>query len=735
MRSLSFSLSLVLALALAAMAASASDAGGGTRARAATRSTTPVPSLEPAKTATLWKRLTSSRERRPSATAACRPLRAVFYAASDWLRLATKLAERRSACAEYYISVPPLVGDKTQMRPNQANRIRALGPQFHALAEIHFATWSRWVASTGSSWHAAGVTARQRMAAAGYDVAQGDSWALNELSSAVRRGDGNARANIREFVRGLYEGDGTRPARGAALVIGFGQRTGDVSAYQNTLQSWLADSAFWTDMSTYVADWSQEVYGDVRSYAIPGVDAATRRDYLNDYLQHKLVLAGAGPTEIEPARAYLRDAYSPLANAAWPREGGWGWTMVPVEQMQAYVSAQVHAMRYFSAAAGQARDHWGFAWAPRNTTGLSNADFGAQTGAILDRLALAVRDSGDPFVPEDPGGGACGPPGQNVFCVGDHVEGRANEAWRSFRAWSQAVLTLAPAQAVAGTPTAPIGLSLATGTGLPVPNRAPLTVTLSSSSPQGTFSTSPAGPWTPTLTLTLPVGAGATASFHYLDTLAGNHVLTAAAPGATSGTRTVTVTPTAPTAVRVAPPVGEVPVRGTRRLTAAALDPYGNAVPASFTWSVTPAALGKIVPGAGGTATFTAARLVRRGIIDVSAATAAGPLEGSAHVSVTHARLRIGSITYRRSARGVQIAVTARDGARKPVSSAAVRIVVKRDVRTHFSGRATTGASGRARYAVRIRADSCFTVRVRSVRAVGFKWDGRTPRNRFCVRR
>jgi hypothetical protein len=175
----------------------------------------PVASLEPARTHALWTRLVA--EPPPSARAtACRPLRAVFYAASDWLRLATTLRAAASPCAEYYVSVPPLVADKTTFRRDQAWRIRALGPNFHAMAEIHFTTWNRWVAATGSSWHTAGVTARRRMADAGYDVALGDTWALNELSSAVRRGDGNARANIREFMRGLYEGDG-RPTRGAAL--------------------------------------------------------------------------------------------------------------------------------------------------------------------------------------------------------------------------------------------------------------------------------------------------------------------------------------------------------------------------------------------------------------------------------------------------------------------------------------------------------------------------------------
>ena len=141
----------------------------------------PVASLEPAKTEALWRRLVASRARRAQAPADCRPLRGVFYAATDYLRLATKLAATSSPCAQYYISIPPLVADKTKPRPNAASRIRALGPNFHAMAEIHFTTWSRWVQSTGSSWYTAGVTARERMATAGYDVAKGDTWVVNEL--------------------------------------------------------------------------------------------------------------------------------------------------------------------------------------------------------------------------------------------------------------------------------------------------------------------------------------------------------------------------------------------------------------------------------------------------------------------------------------------------------------------------------------------------------------------------
>src|SRR5215216_5060413 len=236
----------------------------------------PVPSLQPAKTAKAWKQLVQ-RPRAYSFRAAstCRPLRAVFYTASDWLRLATKLAGAPSACAEYYISLPPIVADKTTFRYDQPWRIRALGPNFHVLAEIHMNAWSTWVANNGGSWYAAGVEARRRMAASGFDVASGDSWSVNEFSTAVRRGDGDARANVRDLVRGLYEGDGTVPqVKGAVLITGMGQQTTNLSTYKANLQAWYVDTPFWTDMSAYVSDWSQEVYGDVRNYAVAGVTLA-----------------------------------------------------------------------------------------------------------------------------------------------------------------------------------------------------------------------------------------------------------------------------------------------------------------------------------------------------------------------------------------------------------------------------------------------------------------------------
>lgn len=707
---------LALLAAAALLAAGSADPGSAAKPH----EDTPVASLEPAKTAAAWRALVARRPLELRSQATCRPLRGVFYAASDWLRLATKLAAAASPCAEYYVSVPPLVADKTTFRRDQAWRIRALGPNFHAMAEIHFATWTRWVQSTGSSWYTAGVTARERMAVAGYDVALGDTWALNELTSAVRRGDGNARANIREFVRGLYEGSG-RPTRGAALVIGFGQRTADVSVYQNTLQGWLADSAFWTDMATYVSDWSQEVYGDVRSYAVPGSAVMTRREYLNDYLQHKLVLSGVGPAEIEPARAYLREAYSPLANGAWPRETAWGWTMVPWEQMAAYVAAQVDAMRAFSGSSGQTRDHWGFAWAPSNTTGLPNADFVAQTGQILDRMAAAIRDSSAGLDPETLVTGACG--AGDVLCAVDLPEAAHNGAWRSFRAWAQSTLALGPAtptRIVAGVPSGPLELSVATAVARPV------TVTLRSSSSAGTFSTSAAGPWTPTLAV--PVTPGTVVAVYYRDTRAGTPTLTATSPGTTQATRAVTVVAGAAARVTVTPGAREVRARGEVGFTGAATDAFGNATPGRLAWAVTPSTLGTFVRGLEGAVTFRAGRVLGTGTVTASS----GALSGSASIVVRPGALRVGA-TYRATSRGVEVTLAATDAQGRPISKAGLVFSVRLDDRRVARTRAVTGAAGKVRLAVPAGA-GCYTVVVTRAIAQGFVWNGRSPRARDCRR-
>ena len=275
----------------------------------------PVPTLDPE-----WSDnfVPPPMPRARAAATLCRPLDAVFYAPTDWLRLAQKLRGDPSACAQYYISVPPLAADKTRLRSGEAARIRALGPQMHAMAEINVTGWTNWVAAGNGTWYDAGVEARRRMATAGFDVTVGDIWAVNELSSAVRQGAGNARSNMRDLIRGLYTGEAGSPTvQGVAWTVGFSQSGVDPSTYKANLKSWYGDTAFWDDMSQYVRFWSQEVFGDVRRWAVPGEDLATRRDRLVDYVEHTSVLAQVSPPPAADLKAYMQAADTPLANAAW----------------------------------------------------------------------------------------------------------------------------------------------------------------------------------------------------------------------------------------------------------------------------------------------------------------------------------------------------------------------------------------------------------------------------------
>jgi hypothetical protein len=374
-------------------------------------------------------RLSSARASIPR----CRASEFVFYAARDWLRLGPKLAEHASPCADYYISIPPLVSDKTNPRPNQAWRIRALGPRFHAMAEIHWATWQSWVRATGSTWYDAGVEARRRMAAAGYDVALGDTWAVNEFPSSVRRNLGTAREDAREFVHGLYEGEG-RPVQGAVFVIGVMHGTNDASLYKSTLKTWLADTPFWLDMQRAVRFWGQEVYGDARRWGVVGAPPSLRRAYLNDFLQHAAKLGSVAPAEFDAARAFLTRAHTPIANAGWQWPTGLGWTMLSGDQMRHFVSAQTYALRHF-AATRPGNDRFGFAWAPNNATAMANAEFIAQTGQLLDRIGAALSESGSEWS-FDPGIHACASLGLD-WCQADVEGAEFTDAWRIFSAWHE----------------------------------------------------------------------------------------------------------------------------------------------------------------------------------------------------------------------------------------------------------------------------------------------------------
>jgi hypothetical protein len=497
-----------------------------------------VPSLTPQATRALW--LTEAARARAAprrlAAAACSPAHVVFYAQTDWLRLATKLAAQPSPCADYSISVPPLAADKTQARSGQAAQIRALGPSFHALDEVSWNGWSAWVAAGNGSWYDAGVTARQRMAAAGFDTSAGDTWAVNELSSAVRAGTGAARQNALDFLRGLASGG----VKGVVFVQGIGQSTSDTTTYKLALQSWLGDSVFWSAASGYVRDWAQEAYGDLRTYAVAGTSADARRDQEVQYLGHELALAQAGPASVATARSFLDSAYVALGNAAWAWPSAYGWTAAPLPNMEDFVSGQVYAGRSLGAPSGV--DRLGFAWSPNNTLGLSEADFATQTGALLDRLAASIRDSASTA------DAACAP----AWCT-TSLDGSAfTTAWQWFSTWSPTLLVLtSPAETFAAGSSAVITVQLQAA-GVPQTAGSAQTVTFATTSAAGSFS--------PSATVTIPAGAS-TASVTYTDGEPGTPTVSATTAGLepVSQVETVTAPPPPPPPPSAPLPAPSVP--------------------------------------------------------------------------------------------------------------------------------------------------------------------------------
>jgi len=359
-----------------------------------------------------------------------------FYTDSDWNRLATNLAAETSHCADYYISIPAIAGNKTTPRPDQAWRIREKGPRFHAMAEAHLTAWQNWVVSNGKTWIEAGRLFRERMANAGYDVSLGDTWALNEVPSSVRQNAGQSRRNLLDFLKGLYEGDGsTGSNRGLVFVVGLGQRTQNLAVYLGNMRGWLSDSAFWTEADAYVRFWAQEVYGDVRAWGVPNAPRMTRAEHLIEYVMHPLALARAGGERSAAAEAFFRRAYLPLENAAWKWQSGFGFTNVDSVLMRHFVSEQVHAARHDAGThpADGPSGRLGFAWAPENNP--VEADFPAKAAGIQQRLASAFANAYAQGASSQIG--ACGPPGDHVWCEGAYEGAAFNEGWEIFSTWDE----------------------------------------------------------------------------------------------------------------------------------------------------------------------------------------------------------------------------------------------------------------------------------------------------------
>jgi len=671
----------------------------------------------------------------PAHSTDCVPVQAVFYESSDWQRLAQGLAADPSACASYYVTIPALAADKTQMVAKRASVVDALGPNFHAAAEINYAAWQKWVTSTGNTWYDAGVTARQRMTAAGFSVSAGDTWAVNELTSAVRTNTGSARQNVRDLVRGLFYGDGSEPTtKGIVFVVGVGQNGLSFPQYKANLESWFQDQNFWADMTSYVSAFYQEAYGDVRNYAIAGADPPTRAGLLNAFLQHPLDLVEApgAPPAAQGALNFLTTAYGPLANASWAWNSSYGWTQVGSDVMADYISAQTYAMRL----TGEA--HIGFAWNPLNTQSLSATDFANQVSGILARLAGSIHetDGGDPTQ-------ACEATGCSAVVDG----ATAVTGWNTFSTWTPTVadFTSAPVSTGINTPSSAITLQLQTGNvNTKLPN--PTAVSVASSSSTATFATAPTGPWSPTLALTLPAGTGST-MIYMLDTTAGTPTVSA-----TTGTQTETQVETivGPAAPPPPPPTVQVTSatftaqQGRLHVALQVAGSEDQPVEARVSFAVLRNSSTFLTTvgeaGSNGTIAVTGFPRLQFGCYKavVRSVVATGYVWNKASPAqtycVTTLPARVGAVAYGRKNRHLHIGVRIVDDSGHAIA-ARVSFVVFHGTARYASGAGRTRSNGWfALTAGKKLAKGCYHTRVTAVTAPHYKWDRVTGSNSYCVK-
>lgn len=353
----------------------------------------------------------------------------VIWTVGGWNLLADAFAANPSPCVHYYLSVPPFTADRTTLRPGEAARIRAHGPQFHALAEFSDNAWGEWRATNDTTWIAAGLEFRRRAAEAGYCFGQGDGWMVNEVHSSIRS-DPASRSRWVNLFRALHEGaDGAADdAPGGAAVVGMAHAGQNLGVYKANLQGWLADAGFWEGVAPNVRWWLQESYCDTLNVCVAG-DLDARAAHINRYAMHvgrQSVVApdGAG---VNTAQSYFSRAFAPMLNAVWGStpENGYGNTDVSLTQMKMFVTEQIYANRRYANANAHPAGRLSFA--------LQSYRSPREYAAIGERMAVAIAAA---FAPGGEALDACaGNGGAQDWCR-CAVDGAAfNAAWDDFQEW------------------------------------------------------------------------------------------------------------------------------------------------------------------------------------------------------------------------------------------------------------------------------------------------------------
>ena len=100
--------------------------------------------------------------------------------------------------------------------------------------------------------------------------------------------------------------------------------------------------------------------------------------------------------------------------------------------MRHFLSEQVFAIRHDAGThpAEGPEGRLGFAWAPDNDLAPAQPDFPTKTAGLQERLASALANA------YAQGGssqqGACGPPGDQVWCEGSYDGSAFNDGWSVF---------------------------------------------------------------------------------------------------------------------------------------------------------------------------------------------------------------------------------------------------------------------------------------------------------------
>jgi hypothetical protein len=361
----------------------------------------------------------------PAAPSACPYQAQVFvYGQNGWETLTNALAANQTPCANYYVVLTALEGNKTQPRGRRAvDFIHSKGPNFHALAEFN---WTGWSTARPASWAAKGRLFRQRMAAVGYDPAR-DTWAINELSSTVRTTP-LSQARARDAMRGLYTGPrGATPQQGAVFVVGVGQQMVNFRPYKSQLEGWLGNAAWWTAVSPYVGWWAQETYASCSRICVAGSKVATRSTHLNEFTEHPARLGFAGPPQTAPVRALFDRAYLALTTAYWRDTKGYGKNLIPLAQMETLVSLEVYAARAWAIRNPYPDGRIGFAW-NEHPAGASPAEVQALATRLAQSILYAYGDGGTATK-------ACGPTGAHSWCKAALAGARFNLGWATFATW------------------------------------------------------------------------------------------------------------------------------------------------------------------------------------------------------------------------------------------------------------------------------------------------------------